>query len=180
MSEANLPKIVVITDLSPLDTPDMITEAGAIKLTGDPDATAPPVADTAVHTEAANLQIIHNKRQLKPPTATAKEEQLQRDKVVAMYKKDARYVQDVANDVAEAAGDINAGIIVVQRIGVKLKKIGKVHSRHFEVIASGPGWVTLRVKSVGLKAAYIFRYGTSDKRGNPPVILGHPVINLEV
>src|SRR5690242_7792771 len=100
MSKKNLPKIVVITDISALSTPDMVSEAKGVKLTGDPDATTPPVTDTILNTEADDLQDIHTARQTNPPTKTADDEIVQRDILVEDYKLDAQYVEGVANKVA--------------------------------------------------------------------------------
>jgi hypothetical protein len=179
MASSTLKKIVVITDISHLDTPDMISEAGGIVLTGDPDATAPPVPDVMLHADAAALQTIHNGRQTNPPTKTADEELVQRNIIVNKYKKDARYVQDVANDVAEAAGNVSAGEIVVQRIGMKLKKVASHNPRIFEVYKSGVGWVHLHTHAAAKRAAYAWRYGITTAKGTPPVTLGHPIINME-
>src|SRR5205085_1690446 len=106
MAKKNLPKIVVITDISGLTSSEMVTEAGGIVLAGDPDVTTPPVTDTILHTEAGALQTVLNKRQTNPPTATADDETAARDIVAFDYQQDARYVETIANKVARAAGDV--------------------------------------------------------------------------
>jgi hypothetical protein len=180
MAQQNLPKIVVITDISDLSTPDMVSEAKGIKLTGDPDVTSPPVTETILHTEADDLLNIHTKRQTNPPTATAEQEQLQRDIVIRDYKKDALEVQSVANDVAAAAGDVAAGIIVVQRTAFRLKKDGMPHQRHFEVVESGEGWVHLRTKAIHHPAGYVWNYGITAAKDTPPTIFKPLLFTLEV
>jgi hypothetical protein len=180
MAKKNLPKIVVITDISNLETPDMITAGGGIVLTLDPDATAPPVADTVLHTEADDLQTVHNNRQTEPPTATANDEIGARDTLAFDYQQDARYVESIANKVAKAAGDVTAGIAVVNRTGFKLKKTGIRAARHFEIYASGIEWAHVRTKSVAKVAAYVWRFGITPIKGTPPAIEGsRAVVNLE-
>jgi len=81
-------------------------------------------------------------------------------------------VQDVANKVAISNGSVSKGEAVVERCGFKLKKKGEKPSRAFEVVESGPGWIHLRVKSVGIKAGYLWRFGiTSEKNKAPGVFL---------
>ena len=180
MSNSGIPKIVVKTDISELDTPDMVSVTLGIVFTGDPDATTPPVNDAALHGEADTLQAIHGKRQTNPPTATADDEDIQRKKVSRAYEKDARYVQDVANDVAEAAADSAAGEIVVTRIGFELKQQATPHARSFEVYDSGVAWVHVRTKAVAKKAAYVWQYGITAAKGTPPAIdINRTIVNLE-
>jgi hypothetical protein len=179
MSSGNLPKIVVIKDISPLSTPEMISEALGVVFTGDPDATTPPVADPMLHAEAATLQTIHSKRQTNPPTATSDEEDVQRNILARAYKKDAVYVEGVANDVAVDAGDVNAGEAVVLRIGMKLKKEGMADARSFEVYDSGVEWVHIRCKAVAKRAGYVWRYGITTAKNTPPATLVDPIFTLE-
>jgi hypothetical protein len=83
-------------------------------------------------------------------------------------RKVANYVQQVANDVAIEAGNVEAGEAVVLRCGFPLKKKAEVHPRGFEVVDSGPGWTSIRVKAVEKKAGYLFRLGKTTKKGVPP------------
>jgi hypothetical protein len=179
MATSNLPKIVVIKDISPLSTPEMISEALGVVFTGDPDATTPPVTDVILHGEAATLQTIHSKRQTSPPTATSDEEEIQRNILARAYKKNADYLEGVANDVAVAAGDVNAGEAVVLRIGMKLKKEAAADARTFEVYESGVEWVHIRCKAVAKRAAYIWRYGVTTAKDIPPATLVHPIVTLQ-
>jgi hypothetical protein len=180
MAKKNLPKIVVITDISTLDTPNMVSEAKGVVLTGDPDATTPPITDTILKAEADDLLDIHTARQTNPPTATADDEIVQRDKLAVDYQADALYVQTVANKVAKAAGDVAAGEVVVQRIGMKLKSKGTPHPRSFEVVASGIGWVHLRVKSVAKRAGYGWKYGITPVKDTPPAAFSPIIFTLGV
>jgi hypothetical protein len=177
---ANLPKIVVKTDITDLDTPHMISEAKGIKFTGDADATAPDYDDTALHGAADDLQDVHSERQTDPPTASSDDENTERRKVARMYELDALYVQKIANNVAIAAGDVEAGEAVVHRIGFKLKKSASAHARGFEVYDSGVQWAKVRTKAVAATAAYAWRYGMTAAKGTPPEIDGtRVVVNLE-
>lgn len=180
MSTSGLPKIVVIKNILPMDTPDMVSETLGIKFTGDADATTPPVGDAALHGEANTLQTIHGKRQTNPPTATADDEDIQRRKVARAYARDARYVEEVANDVAEAAADVAAGEIVVTRLGFKLKKAASINARSFEVYADGIGWLHVHAPAADKTAAYVWQYGITPTKGTPPEIDGgRGVVNLE-
>jgi hypothetical protein len=89
-------------------------------------------------------------------------------------------VQSVANDVAAAAGDVAAGIIVVQRTAFRLKKDGMPHQRHFEVVESGEGWVHLRTKAVHDRAGYIWKYGIAPAKDTPPAVFSPLLFTLEV
>jgi hypothetical protein len=172
MSTPNLPKIVVISDISDLDTPNMVSEAKGIVFTGDPDATAPPVDDTTLHGHADDLQTAHTGRQTNPPTTTANDEKEARDTLIEEYQLDALYVQGVARKVAKAAGDIAAGKQVVARLGFKLKKDASANARTFEVYASGIGFVKIHAPSAAKKASYVWQYGVTKSKGTPPEIDG--------
>jgi hypothetical protein len=177
---ANLPKIVVKTDISELDTPHMISEAKGIKFTGDPDATAPPEDDTALHGLADDLQDVHSARQTNPPTKSADDETVARDLLADAYQVDAQYVQTVARRVAKAGGDVAAGETVVARLGFKLKKDAATNARTFEVYASGVGFVKIHAPAAAKLAAYVWEYGTTDAKGTPPKIEGgRGIVNLQ-
>ncbi|MBI3501008.1 MAG: hypothetical protein HY063_04375 [Bacteroidetes bacterium] len=151
MAAKNLPKIVVITDIGSLTVTDAVSEVKGVVFTGDPDATNPPVPDGTAHPQADLLMSIHNKRQTIPPTATAAQENEQRLIVNETYRLNASYGQGVARAVAKTAGDVDAGITVVHRIGLKLKNKNTGKKPDFGQIKSGPGTLHLHAKKANPK-----------------------------
>ncbi|MBI3501383.1 MAG: hypothetical protein HY063_06275 [Bacteroidetes bacterium] len=175
-SKKNLPKIILSLETDKMDTPTLVSNAKGIKLTGDPDATAPPVADGTLHSQADTLLTIHTNRQTKPPTATADDEIKQRNIVERSYKKDGLYVQGVCNDVAVAQGDVTAGEAVALRIGYKLKKKSAAHPRDFESLPSEKGSFHVRVKSAGAgHMVYVYEYGITTAENLLPALWEKPI-----
>ncbi|MBI4931486.1 MAG: hypothetical protein HY841_12025 [Bacteroidetes bacterium] len=172
MSKKNLPKIVLALNTRKMDTPTLVSSAKGIILTGDPDATAPPVPDTTLHAQADSLLLIHTKRQTKPPTATADQETQQRNIVDRSYKKDGLYVQGVCNDVAVANGDVTAGEAVAQRIGYTLKKQATFNPTDFGVTSHEPGLADVQAKKAKKGTeAHLWRYGITPAKDTAPTAL---------
>ncbi|MBI3502896.1 MAG: hypothetical protein HY063_13985 [Bacteroidetes bacterium] len=147
-TKKNLPKIVVLSDISLLTVTDAVSEVKGVVFTGDADATNPPVPDGTAHAQADTLLNIHTKRQTVPPTATAAQETEQRNIVNETYRLNAVYAQGVARAVAKAQGDVNAGIAVVLRLGLKLKSKNTGTKPDFGQIKSGPGTLHLHAKKM--------------------------------
>lgn len=89
----------------------------------------------------------------------------------------AHYVEDTANTAA--AGNLAKAQEMINSSGYKLKKKGEPHPRVFEVVASGIGWVHLRVKSVGTRAGYVWKYGAVTAKGLVPTTWSILVFTLE-
>jgi hypothetical protein len=87
------------------------------------------------------------------------------------------YVEDTSNTVA--AGNLAKAQQMINSSGYKLKKNGTPHPRVFEVIASGIQWVHLRVKSVGKRAGYVWRYAPVSAKGVVPTTWSNDVFTLE-
>ena len=165
---ANLPKIVVALDLDTMDQNELCITAKGVITTGDPDVTTPPVTDAVLYAQADDLL----KNLAKRKTDRSKDlTNIGLDlagKVRMALQKDGLYVQSVANDVAEANGSVALGNAVVNRCGFKLKKKADKTPRDFKVVGSGPGWTHLRVKAVGKRAGYLWRFGKTTKKGIMP------------
>lgn len=119
-------------------------------------------------TQADIVQVIHDQRVTDKAPALTRQEEVEVAILQEMYKRDAQYVEDKANDVAKAAGSVAAGEAVVLRCGFKLKQATQQHQRSFEIVASGPGWMHYRVKSVGNRAGYAWRVGITTAKGVMP------------
>lgn len=174
-----IPKIVVIRDLSDMDNTSVCNEALGTKTAGDADVTDPPVTDTVLHQQANDALAVQQKRQIDhSPSLTAQANELT-EKVRYSYFKVAGYVQDVANDVVISTGSYDAGLNVVLRCGYKLKSKGEKHPRGFEVVASGPNWIHIRVKAVAKRAGYMWRLGITDEKGVKPTVFLPIIFTLE-
>lgn len=175
----NLPKIVVATKSYKMNTLELISAAQSVKTTGDPDAGSPPVNDATLQAQANTLQTIHNGRNVSPPTATAAQEKKQKNLLVRSYNKNARYIEGMANDVAAAAGDVNAGIEVVNRTGLKLKKVKLSTSRKFKATSKSEGTVDIETKVPARKAGYVRQYGITTAKGIAPTTFSELLISVE-
>ncbi len=164
----NLPIIVVSLEVKDMDVPTLITTAKGVKTTGDPDVVNPPVTDVEITAQAEDLSKCHAKRQTDQSESLTREENELASKVRRSYSRVGRYVEDIANEVAIEAGDVNVGEAVVLRCGFKLKKKPDLHPRGFEVVKQGKGFTHLRVKAVGKKAGYAWRYGITNEAGQVP------------
>ena len=149
-------------DKSALETADMLN---SVKTTGDVDVTDPPITDTVMHTQGAKITTIHAQRTTNSSKQLTAQEKVEVNIGKRYYKKVGLYIQGIATDVAIAAGDINAGIAVVERCGYKVKNKPSSHAREFEIVASGPGWFHARIKSVGKRAVYVWKIGITTQKG---------------
>ncbi len=152
-------------DKSALEIANM---CNGVKTAGDVDVTDPPITDTVMHTQGGKITAIHAQRATNRSTQLTAQEMQEVNTAKRYYKKTGLYIQGIAIDVATEAGDINAGIAVVERCGYKIKKVGSKAGREFEILAFGPGWIHVRVKSEGAKAAYIWRIGATTEKGVKP------------
>lgn len=175
MAIQNLPKIVVALETASMNVLEICSACNGVKTSGDSDVTNPPVDDTTFKTGSTTLANVHAQRQTDKSEALSRLEGELTAKLKLQYEETGRYVQMIANRVAIAHGNVEAGEAVVVRCGYNLKKKKSTHSREFEIIASGPGWVTLRVKSGGRGTAYCWRYGKTPTKGNPPTVFS-PII----
>ncbi len=154
-----------LKDKSALETADMLN---GVKTAGDVDVTDPPVDDTEMHAQGGKITAINAQRITNRSKQLTAQEKLEVNTGKRYYKKVGLYIQGIATDVAIAAGDINAGIAVVERCGFKVKNKPSSHPREFEIVAFGPGWFHLRVKSAGKKATYLWKIGVTTEKGVKP------------
>jgi hypothetical protein len=179
MMSMNIGKIVVISNIDDYTTLEAVDAVNSIKFTNDADCTNPPRTDVLLKADALALLNVHSSRAIvKDKSATQIENELS-GKIKRWYTKCARYVEQVANDVAILNGDISYGLAVVYRTGFKLKRKAIMPPREFEVIDSGPGWVKLRCKSIAKKAGYIWRYGITPTKGTLPTAFSKDKTTLE-
>ena len=176
----NLPKIQVIELTANASVTTVINEALQIKTSGDAAATAPPVTDTVLHGQANTLQTMYTGSKASLPAYTTAQVTIQKNIVITAYNKIVNYLKGVANDVAIAAGDVNAGNGVVTRCGASLKKKAIKAPKAFSVVSKIAGSVDVSSKAVAPKAAYRRQYGVTTAKGVVPTVLSDDVITLEV
>lgn len=176
---ANLPKIKLSLDLASMDVPTLASTAKGIKTAGDPDVTNPSVTDVVMHGQADDMLDCHNLRATDKSLELTRNETVLRNILERSITDVGGDVVKIANKVAIAHGDVAAGEAVVVRCGYKLKKRAVLPPREFEVVASGPGWVHLRVKSVSTRAGYVWRFGITSAIGKIPTVFMPLLFTLE-
>jgi hypothetical protein len=176
----NLPKIQVIELTARASTSNVINSALLIKTTGDPLAGSPPVTDVVLHGKANSLQTIYLGSKASPPTYTSGEVTTQQNIVITAYNKIVDYIKGVANDAAIDAGDVTAGMDVVTRCGVKLRKKGVRATKSFSAVSKTPGSIDITSKAVAPRAGYIRQYGITTAKGIVPTVLSDNLYSLEV
>jgi hypothetical protein len=162
------PKIVVIRDLSDMDNTTVCKTPLGTKTAGDADVTDPPVTDKVLHGEANDALAVQVKRQTDQSKSLTALGNVLAGKVRVSYAEDAAYVEMIANKVVRTTGSYDAGVNVVERCGYMIKDKSEPHPRGFEVVDSGPGWIHLRVKSVGKRAGYLWRCGITPEKDVKP------------
>ncbi len=175
----NLPKIKVALDLEEMDVTNLASMAKGVKTTGDPDVTNPSVTDLVLHGQADDLLDCHDQRGTNKSPSLTRQETVLKNILIRSVTDVGLDVEKAANKVAIAQGDVAAGEAVVLRCGYKLKKKGTKPPREFEVVGSGPGWVHIRVKSVGSRAGYVWRFGITTEIGKVPTIFMPMLFTLE-
>jgi len=169
MTIKNLGKIHVMRVSMRTPTQTLINNGLTVKTAGDPDVTAPPVTDAVFQLQVTKLQTMLTGSKLSPPTYTTGQVKTQKSIVVTSYNKIAANVEGVAEDVAITAGDINAGITVVTRVGFKTGKKGTGKRPDFGVTATGPGFVQVHVKKdVKGNEGHLFRVAIVAAKGTLP------------
>ncbi len=169
MTISNLGKIHVMRVSVKTPTKTLINDGLLIKTAGDPNVTAPPVTDAVFQPQVARLQLMLTGSKLSPPTYTTTQLNVQKGIVVTSYNKIAANVEGVAQDVANTAGDINAGITVVTRVGCKLGKKGSSKRTDFGVVGSSPNFIQVHVKkSVKGNEAHKWRIALVPALETPP------------
>jgi hypothetical protein len=103
---------------------------------------------------------------------------LECNKAIAMYNKNAHFIQGVARDAATKAGDINVGIDLVLRCGFGIKDIGIKPPRIFKA-TPGIEFADISTKSMGDRAGYIRQYGETPTKGVPPTVFEDLIFSLE-
>lgn len=165
---------------------ELLTFAAGIAngLINDPDATAPPVNSGTLFNEIGTvnpptaLAGTHAKRKSDKSETLTKLEQQQANLLTLSLTKDAHYVEDTANDIAN--GDESHFLQIITRIGFQPKKKPSLHPRDFEVVEIGKGWIHLRAKKTHKgPEAHCWQYGVTAAENTPPTALGKVIVTLE-
>jgi len=164
----NLDKITVNLDVTNKEVTTFCKDTKGVKTTGDHDVVDPPHTDSEIGTQADKVLAVQSQRVTDKSLSLTRLQKTLYATLVLMYTDVGLYVQQIARKVAVAAGNIAAGEAVVLRCGFKLKAAPAVHPREFELVASGPGWLHLRVKSPGKFSACAWRIGITQAKGKAP------------
>jgi hypothetical protein len=174
----NMPLLVVLGMRSNIKTLKLINLCNLQKTSTETFAADMPVDDSDMHAQASVVDNTNINYGSVPPTAMHEEVILERNKAIAMYNKNASFIQGLARDAATNAGDISVGIDLAQRCGFRIKNVGIKPPRHFK---ANPGveCVDISTKSMGDRAGYIRQYGKTPAKGVPPTVFEDPVFSLE-
>jgi hypothetical protein len=124
--------------------------------------------DAAMHGFANALQTVVTKFKASPPTATKADVDLAVNTLADAYDEDAGEIQAVARKEARTAGDVNAGIKVVENSGYLLKAMKSPVSIAFNVTPDGPNAVKIVTKAVAKNAIYIREFGRASAKDVVP------------
>jgi len=142
--------------------------AKGLKFTSDPDCVAPPSDDLANKGLADTMLNTNSQRLTNPSKTLTSLERKEKNALKDALDADANYVETVANAVAKSAGDVNAGISVVTRIGFSVAGKGTA-KRNIGFVDCGPGWAHAHeAKSRKGFEAHIWDSGLTTAKGTPP------------
>jgi hypothetical protein len=134
---------------------------------------------TIVATVGSMDTVEHERLTDKSAAKTSEEIQLS-GQVKSQLDDNAGYLEMIANQVAKAAGDVKAGIQLVQSVGYALVETKEKTKRGFEEISNGPGFSVVRTKRVGKRAGYVFQSGVTTARNIPPATVQPNMYTLTV
>jgi hypothetical protein len=114
------------------------------------------------------MQTTHSGRQTNTSKTATTTEKTERKTLIRELDENANYLEVVANRVAVAAGDVNAGISVVTRIGFQVDGKG-VATRIIGVVETGVGWAHVH-EAKGKKGyeGHVWEGGVTTAKGTPP------------
>ena len=142
-----------------------------IRLTGDPDATAPPYTQVQLQTLGTTVQTDLGNRITDPHVTLTDQEQIDVDALSRALIAVKNYVEQVAN--AKAKGNRAVFDTIANRIGITSKQPHKQHPRVFESLTAEAGSFHVRVPSEGTKGqgiTYYFDYGITTAKNVMPAI----------
>lgn len=163
-----MPTIVVVEGTANMSPLELIKAAKKVKTTGDPIAGGAPVTDAQMLVGINDLQAKYDGTQTNPPTVLGDAVTISFNKLATMYKKNARYLETVVNDAAQAAGDVNAGTIVVTRCGYVVKTHGAKAAKSFKGTSTIEGEIDITTKAEEQHSTYIRQYGKTPVKHTPP------------
>ncbi len=174
----------IVLGLDKMTLAELISFVLGIKLTGDPDAVAPPYTQAQLQTLANKVQTDLGTRITAPnPTLTAAQQidvdALSRALLAVMY-----YVEQVAN--AHTPGNRAQFETICRRIGFNPRGANAKHIRIFEAKPNGAGSFIIIAPSAGAgkHAVYVFQLGITTAKDVLPTtwqdMLPVPVTELVV
>jgi hypothetical protein len=137
--------------------------------------------DTAMHGFGNALQTAVTKFKASPPTATKADVDIAVNNLVDAYDQDAGEIQAIARSEAKTAGDVNAGLRVVENAGYLYKRPKSPVENTFEAKPDGPNAVRVKTKAVAARAVYIREYGFAPGKDIVPekADLQEPLVSTE-
>jgi hypothetical protein len=143
----NLPKIDLI--LLKMSDPNafVIKQCLTLKTTGNASMAGCTTTDTQVHTAANTLQTYETGANLNPKLYTTSQVNQQKKIAIDLYNKVINFMKGACNDLAVAAGDVNAGHTLANNCGATIAKPkGGDNQPDFGITESGPGWFLVHAK----------------------------------
>ena len=147
---------------------ELIPAIKGIIFLNDPDATTPPYPDTSTHGKADDLGTALANYVADPSPANTT--LIASARVALLDEADANivYAETIANKVARAKGDYNAGLDVLKRLGIVVAGKGG-GKRNVGVVEVGEGWVHVHEdKAKKGVEGHVWEVGIPKVKGTPP------------
>ena len=119
MAKKNLPKVKALRSDRKLSSPALSAEIKGIVFDSDPDATHPFFDDATTHGKADDLGKTLADYVTDPTPANTAVIAQTRAELLFMVDANTNYADTIANKSARQKGDINAGIDVLRRLGIR-------------------------------------------------------------
>jgi hypothetical protein len=164
----NLPKLKVSHSYKKLKIPGLHSFAHGTKFSGDPLCGSPDVADATIYSQADNMWSAYNVWLTNPSKAQTALVKSLRKTLLTSLDLNANYLEGKANGASIAAGDIEVGINVINRMNFQVAGKG-IMQRIIGIVATGIGWVHAHeAKTVKGVEGHVWEAGPTTAKGVPP------------
>ena len=161
-------KLKILRDYKKYVTTKLGAFIKGLKLHGDPDCTDPPSDNDANKVLADDMLDTNIQRVTNPSKNLTAVEKKQKNAVWDALDADANYVETIANAVAKSAGDVNAGISVITRIGFLVAGKG-IPKHNVGVVDFGVGWFHAHEEKIKSGTEmHVWCLGLTTAKGTPP------------
>src|ERR1700752_2516170 len=150
--------------LSKMTIAELVSFVLGLKLTGDPDAIAPPFIQAQLQTLANKVLTDLGNRITSPNPSLTASQQSDVDALCRALLAVKNYVEQVAN--AHTPGSRAVFETIVRRIGFLQQTARATHTRIFEVKPTGSGSFVIIVPAAGKNAhaSYVFQLGVTTAK----------------